>query len=214
MPKQLDNEKKSGNIKLPMSTVKKAAIAVLAGAAVVTGFNMTNKDPIEVPERADAKTEYVAQGSEVEIPGLEKGDTVQIFKGNFILDIGKGNVRSGPSVYNDARNGEDNIVNFDGVLDNKIELQNPILYGESEQGSENPNGRILMSTVNGKTIYIFVDAVIKAGGILDAQTGEQASFDSTVSATIDSIRADGVVAGLEDNETISIASTHTLQAQD
>jgi len=213
MPKQLDNEKSSGKDKFRMSMARKAALGFIGVAAVLTGFNMTNKDPIAVPERADAKTEYVAQGSEVEIPGLEKGDTVQIFKGNFILDIEKGNVRLGPSVYNDARNGEDNIANFDGVLDNKIELQNPILYGESARGSGNPNGRILKSTVNGITIYIFLDAVLKAGAIVDAQTDEEALFDTTVNAIIDSAREDGVVAHLENNESISVASTHTLKAQ-
>ena len=209
MPKQLEGKDKD---KLPLSTSKKAALAILAGASVL-GLVATQKHALEVPERAEAKTEYVAQGAEVEIPGLKKGDTVQIFKGNFVLDLGKGNVRSGPTVYNDARNGEDNTVKFDGVVDNKIELQDPILYGESEAGSENPNGRILMSTVNGKTIYVFVDAVQAVGGIVDAQTGEQASFDSTVSAIIDSTRKDGVVAHLEDdNRPITIASTHTLQA--
>jgi len=208
MPKQIEG---TGKDKLPLSTSKKAALAVLAGASVLGGILATQKQSVEVPERAEAKTEYVAQGAEVEIPGLKKGDTVQIFKGNFILDIGKGNVRSGPSVFNDARNGEDNTVKFDGVVDNKIELQDPILYGGSEQGSENPNGRILMSTVNGKTIYIFVDAVQAVGGIVNAQTGEQASFDSTVSATIDSTREDGVVAHLDNNEPVTIASTHTIQ---
>ena len=208
MPKQVEGK---GKDQLPLSTSKKAALAVLAGASVLGGLLATQKQSVEVPERAEAKTEYVAQGPEVEIPGLKKGDTVQIFEGNFILDIGKGNVRSGPSVYNDARNGEDNTVKFDGVVDNKIELQDPILYGESEQGSEDPNGRILMSTVNGKTIYIFVDAVQAVGGIVDAQTGEQAPFDSTVSATIDSTREDGVVAHLDNNEPVTIASTYTNQ---
>ena len=208
MPKQIEG---TGKDKLPLSTSKKAALAVLAGASVLGGILATQKQSVEVPERAEAKTEYVAQGAEVEIPGLKKGDTVQIFKGNFILDIGKGNVRSGPTVYNDARNGEDNTVKFDGVVDNKIELQNPILYGGSEQGSENPNGRILMSTVNNETIYMFADAYEKVAAIENAQTGEQASFDSTVSATIDSTREDGIVAHLDNNEPVTIASTHTIR---
>ena len=206
-----ESQKNNKDKQLTTKGVRQIAAGIALTGALLGGLAATQKQSVEVPERAEAKTEYVAQGAEVEIPGLKKGDTVQIFEGNFILDIGKGNVRSGPSVYNDARNGEDNTVKFDGVVDNKIELQNPILYGESEQGSENPNGRILMSTVNGKTIYMFVDAYEKVAAIENAQTGEQASFDSTVSATIDSTREDGVVAHLDNNEPVTIASTHTIQ---
>ena len=206
-----ESQKNNKDKQLTTKRVRQIAAGIALTGALLGGLAATQKQSVEVPERAEAKTEYVAQGAEVEIPGLKKGDTVQIFKGNFILDIGKGNVRSGPTVYNDARNGEDNTVKFDGVVDNKIELQNPILYGGSEQGSENPNGRILMSTVNNETIYMFADAYEKVAAIENAQTGEQASFDSTVSATIDSTREDGIVAHLDNNEPVTIASTHTIR---
>jgi len=215
MPKQIDNEKKSGNDKLPMSTVKKAAIAVLAGAAVVGGVFATKKPSFEIPIVADSTTEYEAQGPEVKIEGLEIGDTVKYLPKTIEIDLGKGNLRSGPAVQNDNTNGEDNTVILEGVEDGKVTLQNPIKYDSVINGVSNPNGRIFESTVDGKTIFVFVDAVAAVGGITDAETGEQISIDPTqiVEAPITSIREDGVI--VQDpatNKPVTIAATYTEQS--
>ena len=206
MPRSVENEKD----KLSMNA-KKAALAVLAGAAVIAGVNATKKPSVEVPKVADSTTEYVAQGPEVKIEGLNKGDTVRYFPGTFELDLGKGNVRSGPSVLNDDTNGEDNTVNLQGVVNDKVELQNPILYDSTINGVSNPNGRILQSTVDRKTIYVFVDAVNAVGGVEDAKTGEQAIFDETglAEGIIVSTRTDGVKVEGPNNEEVTIATTFT-----
>jgi hypothetical protein len=215
MPKQIDNEKKSGNDKLPMSTVKKAAIAVLAGAAVVGGVFATKKPSFEIPIVADSTTEYEAQGPEVEIEGLEIGDKVKYFPKSIVIDLGKGNLRGGPAVQKDKRNGEDNTVILEGVQDGKVTLQNPIEYDSVINGVSNPNGRLFKSTVDGVSIYVFVDAVAAVGGITDAETGEQISIDPTqiVEAPITSMREDGVI--VQDpatNEPVTIAATYTKQS--
>ena len=215
MPKQIDNKEKSGNNKLPMSTAKKAAIAVLTGAAVVGGVFATKKPSYEIPIVADSTTEYEAQGSEVEIEGLEIGDKVKYLPRTIEIDLGKGNLRDGPAVQNDNTNGEDNTVILEGVQDGKVTLQNPIEYDSVINGVSNPNGRIFESTVDGKTIFVFVDAVAAVGGITDAETGEQINIDSSelVEAEISETLKDGIkVKGPANNEIVTIAATYTKES--
>jgi hypothetical protein len=212
MPKQLDNEKESGNNKLPMSTAKKAAVAVLAGAAVVGGVFATKKPSFEIPTVPDSTTQYDAQGPEVEIEGLGPGDKVKYFPKSIVIDLGKGNLRSGPAVLNDDTNGEDNTVILEGVEDGKVTLQNPIEYDSVINGVSNPNGQIFESTVDGKTIYVFVDAVAAVGGITDAETGERITIDSSelVEAKISKTLEDGIIVqNPASNEPVTVAATYT-----
>ena len=131
------------------------------------------------------------------------------------IDLGKGNLRDGPAVQNDNTNGEDNTVILEGVQDGKVTLQNPIEYDSVINGVSNPNGRIFESTVDGKTIFVFVDAVAAVGGITDAETGEQINIDSSelVEAEISETLKDGIkVKGPANNEIVTIAATYTKES--
>ena len=215
MPKQIDNKEKSGNNKLPMSTAKKAAIAVLTGAAVVGGVFATKKPSYEIPIVTDSTTQYEAQGPEVEIEGLHPGDKVKYLPRTIVIDQGKANLRGGPAVHNDNTNGEDNTVILEGVQDGKVTLQNPIEYDSVINGVSNPNGRLFKSTVDGVSIYVFVDAVAAVGGITDAETGKQITIDSSelVETEILSTLKDGIIAeGPASNKSVTIAATYTKES--
>jgi hypothetical protein len=71
-----------------------------------------------------------------------------------------------------------------------------------------------VSTVDGESIYVFVDAVAAVGGITDAETGEQINIDSSelVEAEILSTLEDGIIAeSAASKEPVTIAATYTRE---